>query len=319
MRLHGLPRTKTAVILLALIGLLMAGVLALTPRHKSAYPTDLGAVSVETTKLADNVFVLRGAGGNVTVIDTQEQVIIVDTDFAEMAGRIDAAVHAATGRSVTTVVNTHSHADHRGGNGHFAREGAQVISQEVTRANIETDGWAEASADDLPTRVFTDRLTLAPGVEAIYIADGHTKGDVVVRLAEPNIIATGDLFVHNGFPFISQGGGGSIDGYIAAQTVILDMIDENTIVVPGHGGVARKSDIEASQDMLYVVRNRIAELKREGLTEEEMLQADPMRDFRDRWNRAGIRANHFAKIVYHTLPEDLSPLQRPKSYAKLSQ
>ncbi len=316
MRLHGLSRTKTAIILVALAGMLSAGLLTLTPRHKSAYPTDLSAVSVETTKLAGNVFVLRGAGGNVTVINTEGQVIIVDTDFAEMAGRVEAAVHAITGGSVNIVINTHSHADHRGANGHFARLGAQVVSQEVTRANIETDGWAEASIDDLPTRVFSDRLMIAPGVEAIYIPDGHTKGDVVVRLADANIIATGDLFVHNGFPFISQGGGGSIDGYIAAQQVILKMIDENTIVVPGHGGVARKADIQASQDMLYVVRNRVAALKAKGLTEEEMLKADPMHDLRGRWNRAGIRANHFAKIVYRTLPEDLSPLQRSQSYAK---
>jgi len=156
----------------------------------------------------------------------------------------------------------------------------------------------------LPTELVDGERTLALGSEEVrllHLPRAHTDGDLLVQFVKANVIQTGDLFVNGSFPYISGGSGGSIEGYIAAQEKILALCDDRTRLVPGHGDPAGRAELETTLAMLKTARDRVAKLKQQGQSLEQVMQADPLADMQAKWGQTWITSQLMAKFVYTTL------------------
>ncbi len=276
----------------------MCVVATLASGSSMAQQTDFSKVEVRSQQLAPNLYVLFGVGGNVAALIGDDGTVIVDDQFAPMAPKIRAALALLTDKSVRFIVNTHWHGDHSGGNEAFGRSGSVIIAQENTRKRLSTKQFVDffkmesppAPAAALPVVTFTDSVDLhlnGEDVSIVHVANAHTDSDAVLYFRTANAVHTGDVFTTGGYPFIDTGSGGSIDGLIAASASILARIDANTKVIPGHGPVANKTDIQERQQMLIAVRERIASLLRKRKTLSQVIAAKPTADFDAAYYKSG--------------------------------
>jgi cyclase len=224
-----------------------------------------------TEKLADDLYVILGNGGNVAVLVTDEGVVLVDDKFEEDYDGIMAQLKTITDKPVKYVINTHHHSDHSGGNTRFI-EVAEIISHKNARANILANKQSGAPASMKPARItFTDETSVFLGgkeVRAHYFGRGHTNGDVVVYFPAQKVLHTGDLMA-NQTPLIDYSGGGSIvewsktiDGAMAA--FVFDK------VIPGHGTVTNRAGLQTYRDNVVKMRTEIAALIKQGKSQEEV-------------------------------------------------
>jgi len=245
----------------------------------AAQQQDFSKVEVKTTDLGHSTYMLEGAGGNVTVAVGSNGVIMVDSEFAPMHDKLKAAIAAVTKQPVRYLINTHYHGDHTGGNAAFGNEGVVIVAQRNIKnrlanpspgANGQTPAAAPPAA--IPTSLYTDKMTVAvagPSAQLVHIANAHTDGDSFVYFPEANVMAVGDTGGPNRYPNMDVRGGGSIDGLIAGTQAYLDMANDRTKFVPGHGPLATKADFQAYHDMLVKIRASVAKLKTEGKTEDQ--------------------------------------------------
>jgi glyoxylase-like metal-dependent hydrolase (beta-lactamase superfamily II) len=222
-------------------------------------------------KVADDLFVIIGNGGNVGVLVTDEGVVLVDDKFEQDYEGIIAKVKMITDKAVKYVINTHHHSDHSGGNTRFI-EVAEIISHKNARANITDAKQPGAATSMKPARItFTDETSVFLGgkeVRARYFGRGHTNGDVIVYFPALRVIHTGDLMA-GVTPLIDYGGGGSIVEWsktIDAAMVALDF-DK---VIPGHGVVTNRAGLQAYRDNVVKMRTDIAAMIKQGKTQEEV-------------------------------------------------
>ena len=178
-----------------------------------------------------------------------------------------------------------------GGNEAFAKDGATIIAHKNTRERM-THEWRVPEMLGikyptippypelfLPKISFIDSLTIHfndETIQAIHIPAGHSDSDIIVYFQKSNILHTGDLYLSNGFPIIDIYYGGSVNGYIAAVDRIIQLCNENTIIIPGHGPLSDRDELIVYRDMLAKARDRITKLMREGQTLEEIVAADPI-------------------------------------------
>ena len=274
------------------------------PVKDAAYKS---AKSVDVEKLSDAVYVLRGDGGNVTALIGDDGILIVDTDERWMAPKIHAALMTLAEAKVAYVINTHSHGDHRGGNGYFRARGAEVIAHKNTAANIKVDTYDPATPDEYPTILIDDEYKLTFNDENItirHLPNAHTNGDIYVRFEKANVIATGDAFSYAMFPYISAGTGGSIGGHLSAQGRLADEIDSQTAIVPGHGPTTNRDGLSETTSRIADIRNHVAILKAWGIQARHSKFFYPTYAWRSDWRGPYITDNYFTQLVYHTLPDD---------------
>ena len=264
---------------------------------------------ITTVPIRDNLYLIRGSGSNATVLIGEQGALVVDTGVEEMTAELGAAIDRLTDKGVAYVINTHSHHDHREGNAFFRKKGAEIIAHANTLDNMIGDQYAPTGALDLPTITFDGALEFSfagETIRVIHIADAHTNGDAIIHFTGADVIAAGDLFVHCGLPFISEGAGATIDGYLAGQTTMLSQISENTLIVPGHGPLADRQQFIATNNKLTVIRNRIAALKARGISGRYTRLFFPTRNSWGDWREqgTGIPDKYFIHIVHRTLPDD---------------
>jgi glyoxylase-like metal-dependent hydrolase (beta-lactamase superfamily II) len=204
-------------------------------------------------KVTNNLWVIIGNGGNVAVMPTSEGVILVDDKFAQDAPDIVAKVKTVSDKPIRYVLNTHQHGDHTGGNAAMIDASAQVIITKQARANM-----VAGKQPGLPQITFTDETQVFLGgkeVAAKYVGRGHTNGDAVVYFPSERVLHTGDLFVSSGAPFCDTANGGSIKQWDSTIRKALEL-DFDT-VIPGHGPVAKKADLEKWVNTLATIRTRV--------------------------------------------------------------
>jgi glyoxylase-like metal-dependent hydrolase (beta-lactamase superfamily II) len=156
----------------------------------------------------------------------------------------------------------------------------------------------------LPVVTFADEVTFhVNGQQAhvFHVAAAHTDGDAVIHFRDANVIDAGDLHFNYMFPFIDLDSGGSVSGFIAGQRRIIAMADDETRIIPGHGPLASKADLQASVDMLVDARDRVEALVLEGKSEEEVLAANPLADYHDTWNWGFITTEKMTQTLYRSL------------------
>ena len=215
---------------------------------------------------------------------------IVDDQFAPLTDKIVAALAELTDNPVDFVVNSHFHYDHTDGNENFGRAGALIVAQDNSRRRMETDQVLSGSNRPQPAydEVGLPKITFLESmrfyyndnvVDVIYTGPGHTDGDAQVYFRDSNVIHTGDMFVRYGLPYIDQGNGGSTDGMIDALWTIAGLIDDDTIIIPGHGQLSTRADLLEFRMMLVTIRGRIKDGIARGLSADQLIASNPARGY----------------------------------------
>ncbi len=267
---------------------------------------------LKTTSLGDSLFMLSGDGGNVTAIADAGSTLLIDSGMDSRVTELSAAIFKATQRPITRLVSTHWHFDHTGGNVYFGSEGVTIIAHENVKKRLLSvqdvpfvglrDGHYPPQA--LPEITYSSSVTLRQGSQQLTLANygaAHTDGDTIIYVAPANVAVVGDIFSNHVYPIIDLASGGSIDGMIYTLDRILAQTDEQSKIVPGHGSVATRADLQDYRDMLVQVRQRIKTLIAAAKTIDEAVAAAPTKDFDDKWGSGYVSPDVFTKMVFSSL------------------
>ncbi|MGE9008896.1 MBL fold metallo-hydrolase [Leptospira interrogans] len=301
------------------ITLLLAGAVAAQtapPAPPAAPPpVDFSKVEIKTTDLGDNVYMLEGQGGNITVAVGKTGIIMVDGQFAPLHDKIKAAISTISNLPIKYLVNTHYHGDHTGGNEAFAKDGVTIVSDvnvKIRLAEGTINGLTgvktpPAAAGALPKKTYaggTLKIRLPGRVADLrHIAHAHTDGDTYVWFKTANVLSTGDTFTNGRYPNIDFANGGNIKGMIAAANAYLKMTNAKSRIVPGHGPIADKAALTEYRAMLVTARDRMAKLVKEGKSEDDVLAAKPFADLDKKWAPTELASKNFIRVVYHSLAD----------------
>jgi cyclase len=210
--------------------------------------------SLSVEKINDDIHVIRGVGGNTTVLKTDAGTVVIDSMTFKMQGSlIREKAEQLTGKEVVLLVNTHYHLDHTHGNPGF-NAGMQIVSTERTLSHLkvlDADSWQGDDAKLLPNDTFNDRKQFKFGNKTITLLHpglGHTDGDLVVLFEEDKTIVTGDLFFNQHYPNIDLEAGGSVHAWPATIDTILAL--DFVTVIPGHGDTTNRAGLIAFQQIL---------------------------------------------------------------------
>ena len=293
-------------------------------------------VEVQSVHVQGNVHMLVGAGGNVTISVGDDGVLVVDTQFAGMAEKLLAEIRRISdGAPIRYIVNTHSHGDHIGGNQALAQAGAQIVAGNFSGQIAFRTGGGDAAFifahenalnrimrpaqgeappfEAWPTDTFfTESHDFFFNGEAIFLRhqpNAHTDGDIIVHFRESDVIAAGDVYRNEGFPFIDIDNGGSFNGLIDAANNLLDITvpadkqEGGTYVVPGHGRLADEADIAEYRDMVTIIRDRMVAMIDDGMTLEQVQASTVVADYESRYGSEGgfNPTTRFVENAYRSL------------------
>jgi cyclase len=297
----------------AATSMLLAGA-AIAQQQPTTPPPDFSKVEIKTTDLGDNVYMLEGHGGNITVAVAKDGIIMVDGEFAPLHDKIKAAIAAVSNQPIKYLVNTHFHGDHTGGNEPFAKDGVTVVSEVNVRNRLAagtTNGLTGARTPPAPQGALPSKTY--PGAFKIrlrgrvadlrHIANAHTDGDTYVWFKTANVLSTGDTFTNARYPNIDFANGGNIKGMIAATDGYLKLTNAKSRIVPGHGPIADRAALMEYRTMLITVRDRMAKLVKEGKSENEVVALKPFADLDAKWAPTEFAGKNFIRVVYHSLAD----------------
>jgi glyoxylase-like metal-dependent hydrolase (beta-lactamase superfamily II) len=282
------------------------GVLLLLLASNPGSAQEIGRTEIRSSKLQHDMYLLQGYGGNVVLSTGRDGPLLVDTEYAALTAKLVAAIARVTRDPVRIVVNTHWHNDHTGGNEAFGRAGAAIIAQQRSRERMMSDqvmslyGPQAASAPaGQPGIGFTDSMQLSHNgltIELIHVGPAHTDGDAAILFRDLNMLMTGDLFVGPDYrpPFFDDLNGGSLEGMIAAAQTLVSMMDGQTVVIPGHGDLATRTDVVQYLARLVEIRERIRTAIARGDDEDAVVSAKPVGDFA----KAGRGTDRWVRVVY---------------------
>lgn len=270
--------------------LLAAGAVLLLPlRPRQSFAQEgTPPLRLDVQRLRPNIHVASGfTNGNVLIVVSDTGVLLVDAQSLRRVAALDSAIQRITTLPVRSVVNTHYHADHTEGNSLFRQRGSAIIAQRNVRTQAMKDtiitdweNWHREPlpADALPTVVYDDSLKFAVGREPVvlyHVANAHTDGDTFVWLPRANVLHTGDVLELQAPPFIDWWAGGRLEGMIAAVDRALELTNDQTAIVPGHGHVASRDELRRYRQMLAEVGRAVGEGVARGATVEELVAARP--------------------------------------------
>jgi cyclase len=272
--------------------------------------TDFSKVEVKATKVAGNVYMLQGSGGNIGVSVGDDGLLIVDDQFAPLADKIRAALKGLADKKLRFILNTHWHGDHTGGNVAFGPE-ATIIAQDNVRKRLATEQKSTvfnsttppSPKEALPVITFNDSLSVhfnGEDIRAIHFPHGHTDGDSVIFFSASNVVHLGDDFFAGRFPFVDLESGGSVEGLVKNIGELVGKIPADAKLIPGHGPISTLDDLKSYHRMLQqtteIVRAKIAagktldQIKTEGLPAEWAP-----------WGAGFIKTDRWVETIYKSL------------------
>lgn len=298
-----------------------------------AQDIDFAAAEINVLHVQNNIYMLVGPIGNTTIQIGDQGVLVVDTQFAQLSDKILDAIASLTDKPIRYVVNTHAHGDHIGGNAAIAQAGLTITAGNVSGAISDaTEGaailahenayFAISSAepavpfDGWPTEAFfvprRDLYFNGEAVQLMHQPAAHTNGDLIVYFRKSDVISAGDVFVTTMYPFVDRANGGHINGIINALNVIIDIAvpevrqEGGTYIVPGHGRLADEADVVEYRDMLTIIRDRIQMMVDEGMSQRQVLAAEPTRDYDGRYGTSSgfWTTRQFVEAVFESLSEE---------------
>ena len=267
------------------------------------------ATEVSVTEAAPGVYMLGGANGfssSMALIVGEERVVLIDDGMAPITADLVATVDELAGRPIDFVVNTHIHGDHVGSNASLAENGAVIFAHHNLRKRLVEDPGPAGGVGGLPVVTFADGVHFHLNdqeVHVFHVKAAHTDGDAAVHLMGSDVIVAGDLHFNYMFPFIDLDSGGSVKGYIAGMQKLIKMAGEETVIIPGHGDIANRDDLQAAVDMLVDAEKRVEALVNEGKSADEVVAANPLADYHDEWNWGFITTERMTRTIYRSLTE----------------
>lgn len=298
-------RLRTTLLSVGLLGLMLGPALA-------------DEVTIEAIPLRAGIYMLTGQGGNIGLSLGEDSPFIVDDQYAPLSEKIKARIAAISesqkGRSpeVRFVVNTHWHNDHTGGNESFGESGAIIVAHENVRVQMSKDQFLKtfdaripASPDGaLPVISFGEEITFHWNGEEIYIFHvdpAHTDGDSMVLFRKANVLHMGDTYFNGFYPFIDTSTGGNIDGMIAATREAQELVNADTLIIPGHGPLSNPVELAAYIAMLEGVRAEIKKQIDKGLDLDAIVESNPTAKFDAQWGGGFLKPDVFARIAAESL------------------
>jgi glyoxylase-like metal-dependent hydrolase (beta-lactamase superfamily II) len=280
------------------------------------YAKEKAEVQVGAEKLAEKIYMIWDSDGmgNSVVLTGDDGVLMIDAKAEGSVDKLLAKIAELSKNPIRFVIITHWHFDHVGGNEKVAKTGATIIAHENVRKHMSIAHDMKALNTKVPPSPETARPLVTfkkevtfhlngEDVKVFHVEPGHTDGDAVIYFQNANVIHMGDLYFEGLYPYIGIYSGGSINGMIKAINQILPMIDEKTKVVPGHGPLSNKAQLQTYVSMLTAIRDNISRFMQKGKTMEEVIAAKPTRAFDEKWGKGFLSPDQFTKIVYM----DLSP------------
>lgn len=260
-------------------GALTVAALALTAAaHAQLNPDD---VTIKSTRVAGNVYMLEGRGGNMGACVGPDGILLIDDQFAPLAEKIRAALRDLDPGPLAFILNTHYHGDHVGGNPVFGKEGTIIAHENVRkRVSVRQEG-GERVREALdpagwPVVTFRESVTVhfnGEDIRFLHLTAGHTDGDGIVLFPNANVVHMGDLMFSGRFPYIDFDGGGSVDGYVDNLNWVLENVPDDAKVIPGHGPLSTMEDVKRLRDMIVDTRGIVRAALKAGKSIEEIKQA----------------------------------------------
>lgn len=268
-------------------------------------------VNIRPFKLADNLYMLTGAGGNLAALTGKDGNLIVDDQFAPLSEKIKNAVKALDAGEIKYVINTHLHGDHTGGNENFRRMGATLMAHDNVRVRMMKESVGRQgntvpprNKDAWPVITFGNQLNVHlndQDIEIIYLDRGHTDGDVVVYFKNANVIHTGDAFGVKRYPYIDLGSGGSFTGFINTLDKIYALANDNTRILPGHGVISNRADVKSLRDKLADIRDQVAAALKKGTKVEDIANLPIATKYDAELSTGFVRGKDFVVLVAEQL------------------
>ncbi len=273
---------------------------------------DFDKVVIKPVKVTEGIYILFGAGGNIGVSVGSDGILLVDTQYTPLYGKIMEALRKISSQPIRFVVNTHWHGDHIGGNELMAKAGTIVVAHDDVRrrlinqrTNPKADFRNPPMPDGtLPVITYSDRMTLhfnGDDIEIFHVGPAHTDGDTVVYFRKANVLHTGDLLGSGRFPVYVTDNGGTIHGMIAGLDRILTVVNADTKIIPGHGeGPTDLKTVKQQRDLLVAVRDRVLTGIQEGKSLQQIIASKPTAEFESP-KMEGRTPDEFVTMVYQDL------------------
>jgi cyclase len=282
-----------------------------------AQQQDFSKVAIKATKVAGNIYMLQGTGGNMAASVGEDGIVLVDDEFAPLATKISAALKGLgiTDKPVRFIINTHHHFDHTGGNLPFASDGSTIIAHDKVRARLRTGGQAgnggsvkmetkPSEKGALPVITFGHDVSVhlnGEDVRALHFPDGHTDGDAIVFFPKANVVHMGDDYVRYGFPFIDVAAGGSVQGMIKACEDVLAKLPPDVKVIPGHGELSNLDEVREYVKMLKDTSAAVGKALEDGKSLEQMKSAQVLAAWSKKYSGDFINTDAFIETLYNSL------------------
>jgi cyclase len=273
------------------------------PAPLAAQEGDWSKIETKVEKVAGNVYMLQGvggfAGGNIGVSVGDDGVLLVDDQFEPLVPKIEAALRGITSKPVRFVLNTHFHGDHTHGNKVFGRT-ATILAHDNVRKRMAADDrfddkpGTRAPQHALPIITFDQQVSVhlnGEEIRGIHFPGGHTDGDTVVFFTGANVVHMGDDFFNGMFPFIDLEGGGSVRGYLAALERVLPDLKDDVKIIPGHGPLARKADLQGYLAMLKATVAIVDEGLKKGKTTDQLKKEKVLAAYDAQWGAGFIKTD----------------------------
>lgn len=279
---------------------------------------DIEKTEVDVKKISKNLFLLYGLGGNIAVSIGDDGVLIVDSQIPIIFPKIKKAIEKLSNSKIVYTINTHWHWDHADGNLLVDPDVTKIISHSNARENMKNGGLINHGLNEklkqnpypinaLPVITHEKGMSLYfnnEKIDIVHFGPAHTTGDSIIFFNNQNAIHLGDVFFSNSYPFIDVDNGGSLDGMIEFLEKVILMINDDTIIMPGHGDIASTNDIKETILMLKTIRNRILELINKGQSLEDVLKSEITKDYDNKYNTISMRGM-FIDRAYESIKSSL--------------
>ena len=271
-------------------------------------------VKYQTIEVRKNIFAMIAEGGNLAVFIGDDGTFLIDDQFAPLTEKILAEIKKIGGETPKFLVNTHWHFDHTGGNENLGESGTLIVAHDNVRKLLAVDNTITAfnkhvrasPKQALPVITFSTDTSFHINDETVHVFHlhhAHTNGDSAVHFKKANVIHAGDIWFNGFYPFIDVEHGGSVAGVIAAATTIINMADENTVIIPGHGPVGGKQELIEYRDMLTTVLGLLRSYRKQGKTLQEVVEKKPTKLLDAVWADGFLKPDQWIEIIYNGLED----------------